>query len=472
MIAALRRFAPRTFVGQLTSVLVAAVLFGVFLASAVMFYLVYSGGVGPSHQTMVQMRAARIAAVVNGVLEARDLGNSLYVPKSGNGESVSVTWAKPPPVTGTSPPAGNAIISDIEQDLQHGWRLDILPRMEGRADADSIYVKVDDAHALRFAITPYASVGSLVVTQTLFTIGIITFVILFVSAYAVRWVTAPLSSIASAARAFGRPGAGDAADLRESGPIEVAQAARALNEMRKRVRRLVDERTRMLVAVSHDLRTPLTRLRLRIERLRDEPAQAAMLEEIAGINEMLTETLAYMREVGQTEAATATDLPSLLQTICAQFADTGHDVAYRGPDRLALTCRPHALTRAVTNLVDNASKFGACAEVRASLHGEEVWIEVADDGPGVPAAMLGPIFEPFVKGDNARSQRGGGGFGLGLAIVREIAEGHGGGVELHNRAPHGLLARLRLPLASAPAPHGVLGAEAEPRGAPRVATRR
>jgi signal transduction histidine kinase len=281
------------------------------------------------------------------------------------------------------------------------------------------------------------------------TLGVITFLILFVSAWAVRWVTAPLSSIASAARAFGRPGGGEAADLIENGPIEIAQAARALNEMRQRVRSLVDERTRMLVAVSHDLRTPLTRLRLRIERLRDHPVQAAMLEEIATINEMLSETLAYMREVGQTEAAAPTDLPSLLQTICAQFGDTGHDVVYRGPDRLVLSCRPHGLTRAVTNLVDNATKFGAAVEVGVTSRDGEVLIEVRDDGPGVPAAMLASVFEPFFKGDNARSQQGSGGFGLGLSIVREIAERHGGGVEIENRRPHGLTARLRLPWATA-----------------------
>ena len=308
-------------------------------------------------------------------------------------------------------------------------------------------MKIDDTHALRFAVMPYGGVRNLVLTQSLFTLGVVTFLILFVSAYAVRWVTSPLSSIASAASAFGRPGGIDEVDLDESGPIEITQAARALNEMRKRVRRLVDERTRMLVAVSHDLRTPLTRLRLRIERLRDDPAKAAMLDEIATINEMLSETLAYMREVGQAEASATTDLPSLLQTICAQFADTGHNVVYRGADRLVLSCRPHALTRAVTNLVDNATKFGGRVEVQGEAHGPEIWIEVSDDGPGVPPSMLGQLFEPFFKGDYARSQSGSGGFGLGLSIVREIAEGHGGGVELLNRDPHGLIARVRLPQA-------------------------
>lgn len=449
MIAFFSRFAPRTVAGQLTSVVVAAVLFGVGLASAVMFYLVYSGGVGPSRQTLVQIRAARIAAVVNGVLEAKSLGDALYLTKHANTEPVYVTWAKPPPaVAGPEAAPKDSMVEDIQQDLQKGWRLQTLPHSSAGGDADAIYVSVEHGQVLRFNVAPYGGLGNLLLTQTLFTLGVIAFLVVFVSAWAVRWVTAPLTSIASAARAFGRPGGGgEAADLEESGPIEIAQAARALNDMRQRVRRLVDERTRMLVAVSHDLRTPLTRLRLRIERLRDDPAKVAMLEEIATINEMLSETLAYMREVGQSEPAAATDLPSLLQTICAQFADTGHDVAYRGPDRLVLACRPHALTRAVANLVDNAAKFGETVEVSVTPRERDVAIEVRDDGPGVPADMLGKLFEPFVKGDDARTQRSSGGFGLGLAIVREIAETHGGDVELENRRPHGLIARLRLPLA-------------------------
>ncbi len=341
------------------------------------------------------------------------------------------------------------MVAAIEQDLEKGWRLRTLPHDRAGDDATAIYVKLDSGKILRFSVAPYGGLRSLVLTQILFTLGVVAFLIVFVSAWAVRWVTSPLTSIASAARAFGRPGDSEAGDLAEHGPIEVAQAARALNEMRKRVRSLVDERTRMLVAVSHDLRTPLTRLRLRIERLRDDPAKNAMLDEIATINEMLTETLAYMREVGQTEAPSPTDLPSLLQTICAQFADTGHNVCYCGPDRLVMSCRPHALTRAVANLVDNAAKFGETVQVNVKRQERDVTIEVTDDGPGVPANMLGHVFEPFVKGDHARAQKGGGGFGLGLAIVRDIAESHGGGVELENHRPHGLTARLRLPLAAA-----------------------
>jgi len=439
---------PTTVAGQLTGVVVAAVLFGVVLASAVMFYLVYSGGVGPSHDTMVQVRAARIAATVNGVVEAHNAQEAYYAIKHASRDPVTVSWAAPPKTHGEDAPRG-ALVSDIEQELQKGWRLQPLPHARSGADANAIYLKVGDDKALRFVVAPFGGLGSLVLAQTLCTLAVITFIILFVSTYAVRWITAPLTSIASAARAFGRPG-GEGAEIDEHGPLEIAQAARALNDMRRRVRSLVDERTRMLVAVSHDLRTPLTRLRLRIERLGEGPAKAAMLDEIATINEMLSETLAYMREVGQSEASASTDLPSLAQTISAQFADAGHNVSYRGADRLALTCRPHALTRAVANLVDNAVKFGGRVEVSVEPRDREVWIEVRDDGPGIPEDILVNVFEPYFKADDARAQRGG--FGLGLSIVREIAAGHGGAVELENLRPHGLAARLRLPMPSALAP--------------------
>lgn len=436
-----RRYLPRTIAGQLIAVLVAAVLLGVSLVSAVMFYLIYSGDLGPSRETLEQVRAARIAAVVNGVREAKSPAEAIALTKRANGDPVRVRWGLPPPGA-AEPPTG--LVEDVEDELRRSWRVEAAPHSRAGAEADNIYVLLDDGRSLRFTIGGFSGLGSLVFGQTLFTLAVITCLVLAVSSYAVRSVTAPLSSIASAARAFGRPG-GDGDDLEVRGPVEIVQAAHALNEMRARVRSLVDERTRMFIAVSHDLRTPLTRLRLRIERLVEAPGKAEMLDEIAAIDEMLAETLAYMRELGQGEAASPTDLPSLVQTICAQFADTGHDVAYRGPDRLVLVCRPHALTRAVTNLVDNAVKFGAHVEVAVAAGERQVSVEVSDDGPGVAPELLGRVFDPFFKVDDARGQDQGGGFGLGLSIVREIAERHGGAIDLVNAKPHGLRARLSLP---------------------------
>ena len=209
--------------------------------------------------------------------------------------------------------------------------------------------------------------------------------------------------------------------------------------MRKRVRTLVDERTKMLAAISHDLRTPLTRLRLRTERLDDPATREPMLRDIATINDMLSETLAYLREGGRMEPVQLVDLPSLLQTICSQFSDIGFSVSYDGPDRLPLACRGDALTRAVGTKHAN--------NVIVTLHALNdggAMIDISDDGPGIPAPARDRVFEPFYKGDNARRSTGGGGFGLGLSIARDIVKRQGGDIELLDNDPHGLLVRLTI----------------------------
>jgi signal transduction histidine kinase len=214
--------------------------------------------------------------------------------------------------------------------------------------------------------------------------------------------------------------------------------------MRTRIRALLDDRTRMLAAISHDLRTPLTRLRLRSERVREDPLRTAMLGDIAKMTRMINETLDYLREDARSEPASCIDLPSFLQTICSEFADTGHAVSYAGPARLPYACRPRALSRAVTNIVENAVKHGSTIAVAlrpmASGHIE---IEVADDGLGIPPALRDKVFEPFFKADSARQDSGG--FGLGLSIAQDIAKRHGGSIELKPREPSGLLVSMLLP---------------------------
>ena len=201
----LRRFAPRTVAGQLTAVVIGAVVFGVCVATALMFYFIYSGGVGPSQETLSQIRAARIAAVVNGVQAARGAGDAHYITKHANTGPVYVTW-EPPPSSGiVRPPPKDSMVAAIEQDLEKSWRMHTLAHGRLGADAGAIYVKLDGGQTLRFTLAPYGGLRSLVLTQILFTLGVISFLIVFVSAWAVRWVTAPLTSIASAARAFGAP---------------------------------------------------------------------------------------------------------------------------------------------------------------------------------------------------------------------------------------------------------------------------
>src|SRR3546814_917421 len=173
-----------------------------------------------------------------------------------------------------------------------------------------------------------------------------------------------LSSGAAAAQSFGRS-PDDSRIVSRGGPREIAQVADALNDMRIRIRALLDDRTRMLAAISHDLRTPLTRLQLRAERIADQELREGMLREIAQVTRMLDFTLNYLREDVRSESASRIDLPSVLQTICAEFADVGHAVSYEGPGRLTWTCRPSVLTRAISNVIDNAVK-----------HGSEVTVEI------------------------------------------------------------------------------------------------
>jgi len=213
--------------------------------------------------------------------------------------------------------------------------------------------------------------------------------------------------------------------------------------MRERILRLLEERTRMLMAISHDLRTPLTRLRLRSEELTEDDQKRRMLEDIELMDGSITSAIAYVREGGTAEVLEAADLPSLVETICDQFGDDGHPIVYEGPARLTVRCLPLALGRALTNLIDNAVKFGTSVTVRLAADAQGVSIEVEDDGPGIPDAEKQLVLEPFYRTDAARCSVGG--FGLGLAIALTVARHHAGTLTLHDRVPHGLCARMTIP---------------------------
>jgi signal transduction histidine kinase len=445
----LGRFAPRTIAGQMTGLLVISVLLGVGLASAVLLYLVNQGQNEVSREIFSAVRAARIATIAREAQAARspdqlsDLLARLRLDRM-EVSIIPVDGLKPKERTEATPEPRP--IAAVENDLREDWKLEPLASALQTAKGEEIIVAINDRDALKFDVSPHGALHNLLFVQAIGALSIITLSILLLSAYAVRWIISPLSSIASAAHAFGRSEE-DEEDLRVDGPREMREAVQALNDMRKRVRTLVRERTLMLTAIGHDLRTPLTRLRLRTERVTEESVRAAMLQDIVTISDMLGETLAYVRGARQQESASLVDLPSLLETIAAQFIDIGYEVSYRGPDRFTFVGRAQSIGRAVTNIVENATKFGARAEI--TLRGLEegaIEVEVNDDGPGVPTSLLNRVLEPFFKGDSARRQGGRVGFGLGLAIARDIVEKHGGAIALRNRDPHGLSVRMTFKL--------------------------
>ncbi|RXH19146.1 ATP-binding protein [Bradyrhizobium guangzhouense] len=262
--------------------------------------------------------------------------------------------------------------------------------------------------------------------------------------WAARALAAPLSSFARAAENFSLDGTAD--PLPERGPEEIRSAARALNRMHERIARLMSDRTKMLAAISHDLRTPITRLRLRAEFIEDEGNRKRMLIDLDQMRSMLESVLSLLRNDRKIEAVTLVDIASTLQLIADQFGDMGHVVHYDGPPSATAAARPDDLHRGVTNLVENAVRFGAVVTIRLDVSSTDLVIDVEDDGPGISDARKQEMLEPFVRGDDARTMDDSTGFGLGLSIARAIALAHGGELSLHDRQPHGLIVRMQLPI--------------------------
>ncbi len=263
-----------------------------------------------------------------------------------------------------------------------------------------------------------------------------------VGALGVGFASRPLRQLAVAADRLGR---GETFEpLPEAGPRETRQANVAFNRMRERLDRFIRDRTAMLAAIAHDLRTPITSLRLRAEFIDDEEMKTKVLETLAEMQTMTEATLAFARGDAETEESRATDLSALVESVVDDFAASGREASFEDSPAVTVRCRPFALRRAVMNLIDNAAFYGvrACAKVEKA--DDEVRIVVVDDGPGIPAAELEHVFDPFVRLEGSRSRETGGA-GLGLAIARSIARAHGGDVRLENRAEGGLRAVLSLP---------------------------
>jgi signal transduction histidine kinase len=269
--------------------------------------------------------------------------------------------------------------------------------------------------------------------------------IVVAAVWVVRRMTAPLKTLADAARRMARDV--NAPDLPETGPAEVREAIAAFNTMRNEVRRLLDNRTLMLAAISHDLRTPITLLRLRVEAFAPGDDRDRMLGSLADMERMIASTLGFARQDAADEPHAVLDLAALLDAMAADMQDVGLDVAYAGPQgHVRLACRPQALKRAIANIVDNAVNYGGRAEIDLKVAADTLRLTVADYGPGLPPDELEKVFQPFYRCEASRS-RSTGGSGLGLSIARDIVAAHGGTIALANRAGGGLVVTIALPRA-------------------------
>ncbi len=385
------------------------------------------------------------------------------VDPRGGPSRVSLPPPQRPRITFLPIPLAGDFEHPLEQTLQgilgSGYRISIAPfsggsrraipvsplqNVERRGDRDRLYdvtVQFPDGGSTLFRLARPTEGAP--IPRNLFINLSLLVVIMAIALFATaRTITLPLLQLARAADRVGR----DVRQpkLEEKGSREIRNAARAFNTMQDRLHRYLDSRTRVLAAMSHDLKTPLTRLRLQVETLDDPDAQLRIGKQLDEMESMVRGALALFRGLDDDEALAPVDLDALLATLQAEFTQMNGEVTIEGSAPRPFVGKPQALKRCLTNLIENAIKFGGRAKIHVQ-DGAAVVIHVEDNGPGVPEAELEHVFEPFYRVESSRS-RATGGTGLGLSIARDIAQAHGGSLSLRNLpAGRGLEATLTLP---------------------------
>jgi signal transduction histidine kinase len=311
---------------------------------------------------------------------------------------------------------------------------------DGRSGRAVVAAALQDGQRLTFTI-PYDVLGN--------NNGLILFLIstvivaTLVSIWMARRIAAPIRAFADAAERLGLDLT--APPLAMQGPQELRTTIETVNRMQQRLQRFLEDRTQMLAAISHDLRAPLARLRLRAELVADGEQQRKMFDDLDSMNAMIESTLAFARDNARQEPRTLVDLGVLVGDVCEDAGDSGEKVAYAGQRGIDIPCRPTLIRRAVANLIDNAVKYGESARVKIVHEASRVVIIVDDDGPGIPADEQEKVFAPFYRREAARNPAKAG-VGLGLSIARTVAREHGGDVTLRNRDGGGLSALIELPV--------------------------
>lgn len=434
-----RRLVPSSVAGQITAFVVAAlVLAQVLLIGTILTFRASSLFTHPasSFSGRVEALVRAIDAEPPGTRE-RAIASALTVLRGANVLPNSILDK-----AASSNPGVIALVDMLGGALGDIERVKLVDRQEnGRPSEAQLGVALEDGRVLAVPLPPESQRPPIMpFVWLILSVGT---TLTALSLWAARQITAPLTRFSQAAERFGLSLAGEPLDDR--GPAEIRQINASFNRMRDRIRRLIDDRTRMLAAVSHDLRTPLTRLRLRVETMEDAETREQALADIRSIETMTHSALEFLRGESRGLKRDTVDFSSLLQTVCNEFVDIGKTVVYEGPWHAVIVCDPDLIARAITNLVDNATRHGEKVVVRLLMGSDASLIEIVDDGPGLDDERKQLVFEPFYRGDGARAPREDGGFGLGLSIAKAIIEDHGGNITLHDAAPRGLLVRVALP---------------------------
>jgi signal transduction histidine kinase len=346
-----------------------------------------------------------------------------------------------PGIAGAAPDA--ALSERVAQSIADGigttYRL-TANAVPGERERLQVHLQLSDGAPLTIDIRPMAGVP---MSRWLPLLLLVQLAVLAACCWlAVRQATRPLHQLAQAADTLG-PDL-KAARLAEEGPAEVAQAAKAFNAMQDRIAGYMTERIQILAAISHDLQTPITRMRLRVDVLDESPELAKLQQDLKEMESLVKEGVTYARTLhGAAEVPCRIDPDALIDSIVGDYLDAGKDVSLTGRIGAPLVTRPQALRRILGNLVDNAIKFGGAAEIVTAATADQLAISVLDRGPGIPAASLDAVFEPFVRLESSRN-RNTGGTGLGLAIARQLTLAMDATLSLHQRDGGGLEARLVL----------------------------
>ncbi|MET1411578.1 HAMP domain-containing sensor histidine kinase [Roseibium sp. HPY-6] len=323
------------------------------------------------------------------------------------------------------------------------------PRDLGFGKAPQLFIRLSDGSLIRaewgFRGPPPPILG---LPFYLF-FGFLVLTIVALMLWAARSLIRPMENLAQSAETFGE-GSTVPVPVKEAGPREVRSAAQAFNRMQLRINDFLEKRTRMLAAISHDLRTPLTRLRLRLDLLEDDDIRDRSLEDLNIMDHQINAALTFLRDGASSEEPMRIDVPSLLHALVDQYCDLGFSIELRCIGQFSITARRSELVRALSNLLDNANKYADTVEIDASSDDARVRIDIIDHGPGIPEPEKHRLLEPFERGDHARKIFKDTGFGLGLPTSKTIVEASGGSLELRDTRGGGLTVRLTFPLAKAP----------------------
>ena len=436
----LRHLAPSGLAARFSLLLIVA-LVGV---NAIAAFLLAREGSGFDQAVRIQRDMGRLVALVTALEEVDSATGETILAQSNTG--YTRFFVAPDPVS----PAGVPSLPGIEQEVRIALPGHAVHAFDGGHDASvsdqpmllllsvQLGAGVHAGHWLNSLLYPLPPTRAwprkipFFIPLAASLLGTLVVGLIFT-----RRMTAPLQELSRAAWAAGN---GDrSARVTETGARELREAAAAFNDMQQRIANFDAERMRLVAAIGHDLRTPITGLRIRAEMLENEDIREPFIRTLDDMAVIAEDLLQYGRGGQDGEAPVATDLVALLGQLCH---DRGATFETRG--RIALRLRPVAISRALGNLIDNAVRYGATAVVRVRQSGQQVAVVIEDDGPGIAPHLLEHVFEPFFRGEDSRNLDTGGA-GLGLAIARQIISEHGGSITLSNRATGGLRAEVRLP---------------------------